>query len=65
MPKYPQTLDELKAQGYQSSGNGKCRNCGKDMAWFTTPRGKKIPMNPMQKGGDKAVPHWETCENRQ
>lgn len=60
---FPQTLDELKSAGYKFSDYGVCRGCGEDVEWWTTPRGKNIPMNPMDTGTSKAIPHWSTCSD--
>lgn len=57
----PNTWDELKAAGYIWENDGECRGCGDPIMWFTTPNGRKMPVNQMQRGSDKAVPHMETC----
>lgn len=59
--KFPKTLDELKTFGYKFLNDASCRNCGADIEWYETPRGKKIPMNAMDKGNSPAVPHWKSC----
>jgi hypothetical protein len=55
---YPQTLDELRQQGYKHNGDGECRSCGADIEWWETPRGKKMPTDH-----GTATPHWSTCPN--
>lgn len=47
---FPETLDELQRAGYVFKGTGSCRACGVQMAWFETPKGKKMPMT--RKGND-------------
>lgn len=61
---YPRTSDELKAAGYKFNGHGVCKNCGGDIEWWKTPKGKSIPMNGMERGSSPAVPHWNTCEDK-
>lgn len=58
---FPQSLDEMKSADYKFSGDGVCRGCGQDIEWWETPRGKKLPMDPMKQGSTPAVPHWQTC----
>lgn len=58
---FPKTYDELKGAGYVFLNDSTCKGCGEDIVWYETPTGKKIPMNPMDKGTSEAVPHWSTC----
>lgn len=58
---FPKTLDEMKSRGYIFKDHGECRGCGDAIEWWSTPNGKNIPMNPMQRGSDEAVAHWATC----
>jgi hypothetical protein len=58
---FPKTLDELKAAGYSFSDHAVCRGCGEDIEWWETPLGKKLPMNPMERGVTPAVSHFATC----
>jgi hypothetical protein len=58
---FPKTLDEMKAAGYKFDNYATCRGCGDDLEWWITPTGKKIPMNPMDRGLSDAVAHWSTC----
>lgn len=60
---FPQTLDEMKSFGYSFQDHATCRGCGSDIEWWETPRGKKIPMDPMDAGSSKATPHWATCSD--
>jgi hypothetical protein len=53
---FPQTIEELKAAGYKFDGESQCKGCGADIEWWTTPRGKKMPVDH-----GKATPHWSTC----
>jgi hypothetical protein len=58
---FPKTLDELTAAGYVFLDHATCRSCGEDIEFWQTPRGKKMPMNPMNKGTDEAKSHFATC----
>lgn len=60
---FPKNLDEMKAFGYRFADNGTCKGCGEDIEWWVTPRGKNIPMNPMQGGSSEAVSHFATCSD--
>lgn len=53
---FPTTLDELRSSGYKFDGESECRGCAADIEWWTTPKGKKIPMDH-----GTAIPHWSTC----
>lgn len=55
---YPQTIDEMREQGYKFEGAAQCKGCGADIEWWTTPRGKKMPTDE-----GTATPHWSTCPN--
>ena len=58
---FPKTLDELRAANYIFDNYGECRGCGEDIDWYSTPRGKKLPFNHMDKGTDPAIAHFSTC----
>ncbi len=58
---FPQTLDEMTSAGYKFDNTSTCRGCGDEIEWWITPSGRKIPMNPMERGISKAVAHWSTC----
>ena len=60
---FPQTFDEMKPRGYKFDNDAECRGCGDAIEWWTTPNGKKIPMNPMTSGASPAVAHWSTCSD--
>jgi hypothetical protein len=60
---FPKTLDEMKAAGYKFDNDATCRGCGADIEWWITPRGRKIPMDPMTKGASQAVSHFATCND--
>ena len=62
---FPKDLDELKAEGYAFSNHGTCRGCYADIEWWQTPKGSKIPMDPMDRGSSPAVAHFSTCPNRE
>lgn len=58
---FPKTSDELKAAGYSFDNDATCRGCGADIEWWTTPSGKRMPMDPMDRGTSEARSHWSTC----
>lgn len=60
MPQFPKTDTGLKAQGYTYKSPGKCRgeDCGEEIEWWETPKGKMIPLDP-----GTMEPHWATCPN--
>lgn len=58
---FPKTLNEMKAAGYKFENSAACKGCGEDIEWWTTPTGKKIPMNEMTSGDSSATAHWATC----
>lgn len=58
---FPKNLSEMKSFGYSFDNYAVCRGCGQDIEWWSTPRGKKIPMDPMQRDADVATAHFSTC----
>ena len=58
---FPKTLDELKSAGYVFSNHATCRGCGADIEWWSTPKGSKICMDPMERGSSPAISHFATC----
>lgn len=52
------TLNQLEAAGYRYEGPGTCMGlkCGRTIAWWRTPKGKAIPLDP-----DTKEPHFSTC----
>lgn len=58
MSNFPTTETGLKEAGYAFENSGKCRGCGAEIAWYSTPKGKKIPLDE-----GTLVPHWGTCPN--
>lgn len=55
---FPKTEEELKEAGYEFGNRSHCRGCGAEIEWWTTPRDKRIPLDP---GTMEA--HWATCPN--
>lgn len=55
---FPRTLEEMAKMGYSHQGSGQCRSCSEPLDWWSTPKGKKIPMDR-----GTATPHWTTCPN--
>jgi hypothetical protein len=53
---FPKTIDEMREANYRFEGDAQCKACHADIEWWTTPKGKKIPMNH-----GTAIPHWSTC----
>ena len=58
---FPKTFDDMRPAGYAFQNDGVCKGCGADIEWWLTPLGKKIPMDPMDRGVSPAKPHWSTC----
>jgi hypothetical protein len=58
---FPKTLDEMTAAGYTFSNHAECRGCGDSIEWWVSPKGNKIPMNPMNQGTSPAISHFGTC----
>jgi hypothetical protein len=56
-----ETPEELTAAGYEFVNAARCRgpNCGAMIEWWTTPNGKKMPLDP-----DTMGPHWATCPDQ-
>ena len=61
---FPRTLNEMTTAGYGFDNHATCRGCGDEIEWWITPNGKKIPMNPMERGSSPATAHWSTCTER-
>lgn len=62
---FPQTFKELRDAGYRFDEHGTCRgeDCGAEIEWWITPKGKKMPFNLMSDGDSPAVSHHSTCPN--
>lgn len=62
---FPQTNGEMLMRGYEPSVGplASCRGCGAQVEWWTTPTGRRLPMNPMPTPTTPAVAHWATCTN--
>lgn len=58
---FPKTSDELKSAGYKFLDFAECKKCGDSIEWYETPNGKKIPINPMERGSSEVVVHFDTC----
>jgi hypothetical protein len=55
---FPKTEDELARAGYEYEGTRKCSgpHCEQQIAWYRTPKGKRIPLNE-----GTLEPHWAKC----
>lgn len=55
---FPKTDEELLMAGYRYEGSRRCLGptCGAYVAWYRTPRNKRIPLNP-----GTLEPHFATC----
>jgi hypothetical protein len=62
---FPATFSALKSAGYRFSNHATCRGCHREIEWYTTPRDRKMPFDPMDPTDDDspAVPHHATCPN--
>lgn len=59
---FPRTFGEMKERGYRFEDHARCRSCGQEIEWWTTPNGKRVPMNLMEpKSSSPAVGHQSTC----
>lgn len=63
MPNTPKTRDEQMLAGYKFSDHSRCRSCGASVEWWITPKGNKMPVDPMLTGNDPWVSHFATCPN--
>jgi hypothetical protein len=57
---FPATVEELRTAGYKYDRYSYCSGCGALIEWWTTPRGKKMPMDVTDSGG-KVQSHFATC----
>jgi hypothetical protein len=55
---FPRTDTELAAQGYEFKNKGTCKGCRAEIEWWTTPKGKSIPLD-----AGTLEPHWSNCPN--
>jgi hypothetical protein len=55
---FPRTEDELVKAGYEYENTRKCTGptCGASIAWYRTPKGKRIPLDE-----GTLEPHWGSC----
>ena len=58
---FPKTFAELTQAKYKFDNHAKCRGCHKDIEWWITPTGKKMPFNLMPDIESPAVSHFATC----
>lgn len=63
---FPATRDQLKESGYKFDNHAKCRgeDCGVEIEWWITPKGRKMSFDLMLNGDSPAVAHITTCPNR-
>lgn len=62
MKSFPKKPSEYREQGYRFDKWAKCKGCGRKIAWVETPKGKYIPIDPIN-GDGEMLPHWSTCPN--
>jgi hypothetical protein len=60
---FPANSTEMKNSGYVFDNDATCRGCGDDIEWWITPKGSKIPMNPMDSASTPAISHFTTCSD--
>ena len=55
---FPKGESELLAAGYKYEAAGRCKStkCNREIAWYTTPKGRLIPLNK-----ETLEPHFATC----
>jgi hypothetical protein len=58
MSKFPASVEELKAAGYEPTRQAatQCKACKAAIEFWRTPKNKMIPLNV-----GTYVPHWATC----
>lgn len=56
---FPKILEELVQQGYKFENDSHCTGCNASIEWWTTPRGKKMPLDVDEAGN--VVSHFVTC----
>lgn len=66
---YPATTNQLRAEGFDYSNDGKCRGCEALLEWWITPGGARIPMSiilpadPLKSNEEFRQPHFIDCPN--
>jgi hypothetical protein len=60
---FPKTLSELTAAGYTFLEHARCRGpqCRREIEWWQTTAGKKIPLELMERPDALTKPHWADC----
>ena len=58
---FPTTLDELRNAGYRFIEHARCAGCPAVIEWWSTPAGKRMPMDVTDSG--KVQAHWASCKN--
>ena len=60
MPWNYNSREELEAAGYRFLNPSRCagQDCGAEIDWWETPKGKKMPLDP-----DTLEPHFGSCPN--
>lgn len=59
---FPRTLEELSAGGYLFSNQADCGRCGRRIQWWTTPQGKKMPIEVRGTGDIRS--HFGNCNGK-
>lgn len=58
---FPATFLALKEAGYRFDNHAQCRGCKRDIEWWLTPTGKKMPFDLMPELDSPAITHFTTC----
>ena len=58
-PTGPRTEEERERRGFVFKSRGNCRDCGTPFEWWTTPKGKTIPLDLRTH-----IAHFETCKEK-
>ena len=64
MAKFPETVEAAERAGYKFLNTSHCKGCGKVIEWFSTPLGKRIPIDVAPANADQLQPfnpHWSSC----
>ena len=53
--------DLLERAGWKRNNYSRCSGCRAPVEWWTTPKGSRMPMDPMPDPWSAVVSHFATC----